>query len=422
MNNSIKLTLTLLKRSGKETSLFITILTLVSALIFNFTNLTLISEVTYSNPSEKTILSYLLIFILGESLFVLYNADNYLTKIKSDEFALQVLSGASPYKLGILLTIQITILNIIGCTLGTILGIIISPLFYLFIFGKFGFYISLTTFLYCFIFACFQTIILGLVNQGFGYRNDIKVLLGINDKSQFTSNSFEETLKLKHYICFPLMFSVFILFFMSPNSITQIKDIISFLFLIPLIGGTLFYNKFLPLYIDKIKKTKYLNHKINVIVLSNFKTSLEKNKVVFQPLLVIGTAFPMIPILLEGTSLIYLFISLSFLICILLLTFMIIFYGLSTSIDEIKTLKSLIVLGYSKEDLLKIVKNKILLLYGTLLALPLFFTSVFTAFLVLYLDFSLGLSLIFIGSYIALFLISTSIIYSLSIKLLNRIS
>ena len=130
----------------------------------------------------------------------------------------------------------------------------------------------------------------------------------------------------------------------------------------------------------------------------------------------------MIPILLEGTSLIYLFISLSFLICILLLTFMIIFYGLSTSIDEIKTLKSLIVLGYSKEDLLKIVKNKILLLYGTLLALPLFFTSVFTAFLVLYLDFSLGLSLIFIGSYIALFLISTSIIYSLSIKLLNQIS
>lgn len=419
MNNSIKLTLTLLKRSGKETSLFITVLTLVSALIFNFTNLTLISEVTYSSPSEKTILSYLLIFILGESLFVLYNADNYLTKIKSDEFALQVLSGASPYKLGILLTIQITILNIIGCTLGTILGIIISPLFYLFIFGKFGFYISSTTFLYCFIFACFQTIILGLINQGFGYRNDIKALLGINDKSQFTSNTFEETLKLKHYICFPLMFSVLIIFFMSSNLITQIKDIISFLFLIPLIGGTLFYNKFLPLYIDKLKKNKYLNHKINVIVLSNFKTSLEKNKVVFQPLLVIGTVFP---ILLEGTSLINLFISLSFLICILLITFMIIFYGLSTSIDEIKTLKSLTVLGYSKEDLLKIVRNKILLLYGTLLALPLFFTSVFTAFLVLYLDFSLGLSLIFIGSYIALFLISTSIIYSLSIKFLNQIS
>lgn len=419
MNNSIKLTLTLLKRSGKETSLFITVLTLVSALIFNFTNLTLISEVTYSSPSEKTILSYLLIFILGESLFVLYNADNYLTKIKSDEFALQVLSGASPYKLGILLTIQITILNIIGCTLGTILGIIISPLFYIFMFGKFGFYISSTTFLYCFIFACFQTIILGLINQGFGYRNDIKALLGINDKSQFTSNTFEETLKLKHYICFPLMFSVLIIFFMSSNLITQIKDIISFLFLIPLIGGTLFYNKFLPLYIDKLKKNKYLNHKINVIVLSNFKTSLEKNKVVFQPLLVIGTVFP---ILLEGTSLINLFISLSFLICILLITFMIIFYGLSTSIDEIKTLKSLTVLGYSKEDLLKIVRNKILLLYGTLLALPLFFTSVFTAFLVLYLDFSLGLSLIFIGSYIALFLISTSIIYSLSIKFLNQIS
>ncbi|ENZ00466.1 hypothetical protein HMPREF1092_02633 [Clostridium thermobutyricum] len=420
MNNSIKLTLTLLKRSGKETSLFITILTLVSALILNFTNLTLIANEISTNSIETMLTSTLLIIILSVSFFVLYHANNYLIRIKSNELAIQVLSGASPYKLGFLLTIQTAILNCIGYCLGTILGIFISPILNIFIFGYFKFSISLNSLIYCFLFACLQTIILGLINQGFGYRNDIKALLGINEKKQFVSKRYEKTLKLKHYMCFVLMFSIFIIFFIPPDILKDLKELSSYIFMIPILGSLLFYNTFLPLYIDKIKKRKYLNHKTNIIVLSNFKTSLEKNKIVFLALLSISTSFPIIPILLEGSSLIFKFITLSFLVCILLVTFMIIFYGLSFLIDEIKALKTLIVLGYSKKDLLKIIKDKIFLLYGTLLVLPLFITSVYIAFLVLNLGFNLGLSLIFLGSYIGLFLISTSIIYVYGISLLNQ--
>lgn len=420
MNTSIKLSLTLLKRSGKEATLFITILTLVSALIFNFTNITLIMQNISTDSIEKVLTTYLLFFILLISFFVLYNADNYFIRVKSDELALQVLSGASPYKLGFLLTIQITILNFIGYFLGTILGLLISPLFNLFSFGSFTFYISLNSIVYCFIFACLQAFALGLINQGFAYRNDIKVLLGMNDKIQFVSKRYEKTLKLKHYICFIFMFSIFIIIFIPANIFIEFKILISNLFVTPIFGCILFYNIFLPLYIDKVKKSKYLNHKTNIIALSNFKTSLEKNKIVFIVLLGISTLFPIIPMLIEGNSLISKFITLSFLVCISLITFMIIFYGLSSLIDEISTLKSLIVLGYSKEDLLKIVKSKIFLLYGTLLALPLSIISVYAVFLVLRLDFSLELALVFSGAYIALFLISTSIIYAYSIKLLNQ--
>ncbi|MGL5415029.1 MAG: hypothetical protein ACRDAU_05165 [Clostridium sp.] len=421
MNKSIDLTLTLLKRSGYETRLFVCISALVSALIFNFTNLTLSSKLSTVPPVVNYTLTSFLIIILGMAFFVTFKANEYLNEVNSKEIGIKALSGISNFSLGFLLTIQISILNFLGYFLGIILGVIISPLFNLFIFKSFSIDLNLNAFIYMALFCILQSFVLGLINQGFGYRNDITVLLGLNDKAQFLSKRYDKKLKLKSYLSIPLMLSIILILFIPKDIVDSLGELILLVIYLPVIAAGIFFKSFIPLFLDNLKAKKYLNHKYFLIISNNLKTSLAKMFVVFSNFILIGVMFPTFMLMLESNHIINLFSSLSFIITIFLMTFLMIFTSLSSNFSEMKSLKSLIPLGYSKADLIYIMKTKILIFYFILTSIPLLFTTTLAVYLILYQGYSISLAIMYLCTYILIFIVSSVVTYLSSLRQLNSI-
>lgn len=425
MSKSLDLTVTLLKRSGQETKLFVIITTLISALIFNFLNLMeadqfMAGESIVENLAERGMIVYYLIIVLCVAFFVLLKANNYLIKVKGNEIGIEALSGISTFSLGFLLTVQTSILNFLGYLFGIILGIIISPIFNYIAFKEIIFQIDVSSFLYMIAFLLLQSFTLGLINQGFGYRNEITVLLGINDKSQFVAEVYDKKLRFKNLLSIPIMLSMFAVIFIPYEFVKESVEIGVFLFYIPVLGCIAFFNNFLPLYLDRLKEKKFLNHKYYLIIISNLKTSIKKNQIIFPFLLGVGTAFPVVMILREYTSASMFFNALAFVLSIIFITFLMVFNGLSTSLDEIKALKQLRVLGYSKKDIMYILKTKINIFYFILVTIPLIFNITLMTYLVKNLNFDIGYGCLYIGMYVIVFFITTLITYVYSVKELEK--
>ncbi|MGL5411623.1 hypothetical protein [Cetobacterium sp.] len=425
MSKSLNLTVTLLKRSGQETKLFVIITTLISALIFNFLNLMesdrfMVRESIAENLFEKGMIAYYLIIVLCVAFFVLLKANNYLIKVKGNEIGIEALSGISTFSLGFLLTVQTSILNFLGYLFGIILGVIISPIFNYIAFKEFIFQIDASSFLYMIAFLLLQSFTLGLINQGFGYRNEITTLLGINDKSQFVAEVYDKKLRFKNFLSIPIMLSMFGVIFIPYEFIKESVEIGIFLFYIPVLGCISFFTSFIPLYLDRMKERRFLNHKYNLIIISNLKTSIKKNQIIFPFLLGVGTAFPMFMILREYTSASMFFNALAFVLSIIFITFLMVFNGLSTSLDEIKALKQLRVLGYSKKEIMYILKTKINVFYFILVTIPLIFNITLMVYLIRNLNFSIGYGCLYIGMYVVVFFITTVITYIYSVKELEK--
>lgn len=420
MSKSLNLTITLLKRSGQEAKMFIAITVLISGLIFNFLNLMEFEKLTPGNLEERIMIISPLAVVLIVAFSVLYAANNYLIKVKAKEIGIEALSGISTFSLGFLLTVQTSILNGLGYLFGMILGIIISPIFNFLAMKEWIFQINMQSVMYMLMFFLLQTFTLGLINQGFGYRNEIIELLGISKKNQFISERYKKKLGLKHWIPVLATLSMVGLLFIPKETIEKLSEVSIFLFLIPILGAEYLFKSSFPLFLDKLKEKHYLSHKYYLIIISNIKTSIKKNEIVFESLLGIGAILPALMIIRPSGSIPQFFIFLSFILAILFITFLMIFKGMSSSLDEIQSLKQLRVLGYSKDEITKILRLKINIFYGILITIPLFITTVQMVFLVKNSDFSLGYGIIYVGVYILVYFLAVSITYIYSIREINK--
>lgn len=420
MSKSLNLTLTLLKRSGQEAKLFVIMTVLISGLVFNFLNLMEFEKLTPQTSEERILIMMPLAIVLVAAFSVLHQANEYLIKVKGNEIGIETLSGISTFSLGFLLTVQTSILNGMGYLFGMIIGIISSPIFNFIAMKEWVFQINMQSVVYMIIFFLMQTFTLGLINQGFGYRNEIVELLGISQKNQFVSERYEKKLELKNWLSIPITFSIVSIFFIPKEIIEGLSEISIILFYIPLLGGEYFFRSSLPLFLDKLKNKYFLNHKYYLIIINNVKMSIKKNRIIFDALLAIGAILPSLMIMDIHGTIAQFFVFLAFVLAIFFITFLLIFNGLSSSLDEIRVLKQLRVLGYSKKEIVKILKLKINIFYGILISIPLLFTTIQMIFLVKNSGFSLAYGLMYIGVYILVYFLAISITYIYSIKELNK--
>lgn len=420
MSKSLNLTLTLLKRSGQETRLFVIITVLISGLVFNFLNLMEFEELIPQIPAERVLIMGPLAIVLIVAFSVLHKANSYLIKIKAKEIGIEALSGISTFSLGFLLTIQTSILNGIGYFFGMIMGIIISPIFNFIGMRELIFQINIQSVIYMVIFFFMQTFMLGLINQGFGYRNEIIELLGVSKKNQFVLERYEKKLELKHWLSIPITLSIISIFFIPKEIIESLSEVSIIFFYIPLLGAEYFFRSSLPLFLDKLKGKYFFNHKYYLIIINNIKSSIKKNRIIFDALLGVGAILPSLMIMEVHGSIAQIFIFLAFILAICFITFLLIFNGLSSSLDEIQSLKQLRVLGYSKKEIVKILKLKINIFYGILISIPLLFTAVQIVFLVKNSGFSLAYGLIYVGIYMLVYFLAISITYMYSIREINK--
>lgn len=348
----------LLDQTKEEGNLYILTISLSVTFIFNLMNIFHIDGSGYVNTFEKISAGYLILITIIFVLGLTFYSNNYLLQVKSKEIGIEMLGGLEPASLAKGLTYQTVILNLKGAVIGSLLGVGIVPLFNFFGNSNSVFEISIEGILYTLAILFLQTIMVLIVNYGFGYTKDINELIDREESlSYLKENKNLKGFKNWMYIFFVLLISPLLIFFIG-NDLKEVRDglIVVFTFVSSI---SLFFivEKFIPLYIDK-EIDKSLNRKIKLIVLKNVKFRLYNSKFIFYGLTFIVMNFIYSFKTLDNNKIvIYNLIVLS--ISLFLISFTLIYRILSDTLAQAKHLSKLYFLGYLKSEILFIVKSDI---------------------------------------------------------------
>ncbi|WP_194191364.1 hypothetical protein [Clostridium chrysemydis] len=356
--NRKKMLIRLLDQTKEEGKLYILTIALSVTFIFNLMNIFHIDGSGYSNTFEKVSAGYLILITIIFVLGLTFYSNNYLLQVKSKEIGIEMLGGLEPASLAKGLTYQTFILNSKGVLIGSLLGAGFVPLFNFFGNANSIFEISIEGILYTLAILLLQTIMVLIVNYGFGYTKDINELIEREESlSYLKQNKNLKGFKNWMYIYFVLLISPLLIFFIG-DDLKEIKDglIIVFTF-VSSISLFMIIEKFIPLYIDK-EINNNLNRKIKLIVLKNIKFRLYNTKFIFYGLTFIVMNFIYSFKTLDNNKIvIYNLIVLA--ISLFLISFTLIYRILSDTLAQAKHLSKLYFLGYLKSEILFIVKSDI---------------------------------------------------------------
>lgn len=366
---AFKLTLQLINRDRKNVLFYLFSSILSFSVLFSIFNVIFDPNlISILNQEQYIILTSLGLIVLFMIMSVGYHSNSFFMDKRKKEFAVELVSGLSlnglAFSIGAL-NFVISFVSLIGAF---IIGVIFSPLLNKFIYSFIGLENVSTTLTKDGIFSTcamllINILLLGLLNVGLGYRTEIcdlirskspyepKVKYLERDFSETTNNVFK-MLSLAFIILLAFGPLVAILFTNNVNSI-QVFTIISSL------GIFFFIFKLIPILFELLgKKT---DDKINTIVFKNLFVNIEKNRATLISILTISIF--MLYFLGEYTRSRYLAVSgigISFLLIILfLLTSLYAFNSLGSL--KVRNFKILFSLGFTKNDIEKIIFKESLL-------------------------------------------------------------
>lgn len=348
----------LLDQTKEEGNLYIITITLAVTFIFNLMNIFHIDGSGYTNTFEKISSGYLILLTIIFVLGLTFYSNNYLLQVKSKEIGIEMLGGLEPSSLAKGLTYQTIILNLKGSFLGSLLGVVLVPLFNFWGNANRIFEISIEGVLYTLAILLIQTTMVLMVNYGFGYTKDINELIDREESlSYLKQNKSLKEFKNYMYIYFVLLISPLLIFFIG-NDLKEIRDGLILLFtFISSISLFMIIEKVIPLYIDK-EINNSLNKKIKLIVLKNIKFRLYNSKFIFYGLTFIVMNFIYSFKAFDNSKILtYNLIVLS--ISLILISFTLVYRILSDTLAQAKHLSKLYFLGYLKSEIIFIVKSDI---------------------------------------------------------------
>lgn len=410
-----------LMKSQRKDNIFYMITILVStALIFNMINILNIEGSGFNNIIERTILSMPILIIILLICFLIFYTNNYLSKLKAKEIAIQLLSGVNVFKLGISLAMQTSILTGVSYVLGLIIGLLLVPIFCLLAKSDGIYLLSREAFIYSLLIMIVEFLFISVINIGYGYRNSITDLINDEERDSYIRDSNKKKgLSIKDFRFFIYTFLSLIFLFIPQDKMEENSTYILLIFFITIYGSLQIINVFIPKYIDKIKN-KYFNNKIKIIAINNVKTKIIKNKII--SFLIFSTSVSVIFSMQVVSSFekFNLYNRITFIINIVLIAFMIIYRGLYDATNEKNTLNSLILIGYKKSEIEDIIKTELKYFYIAFLGVP--FLMIFMYLMILLIK---GiLDIMFVFSYIVIYILIMSITvfltYFFTIKIIQN--
>lgn len=410
-----------LMRSQRKDNIFYMITILVStALIFNMINILNVKGSGFNNIIERTILSMPILIIILLICFLIFYTNNYLSKLKAKEIAIQLLSGVNVFKLGISLAMQTSILTFISYVLGILFGIFLVPIFCLLAKSDGIYLLSSEAFIYSLLIMVVEFLFISVVNIGYGYRNSITDLINDEERDSYIrDNSKKRGLSIKDFRFFIYMFLSLIFIFIPQDKMDESATYTLLIFCLTIYGSIQIINVFIPKYVDKIK-SKYFNNKIKIIAINNVKTKIIKNKII--SFLIFSTSVSVIFSMQVVSSFekFNLYNRITFIINIVLIAFMIIYRGLYDATNEKNILNSLILIGYKKSEIEDIIKTEFKYFYSAFLGVPFFIIFMYLMILFIkgILDIMFVLSYILI--YIGIMSITVFITYFFTMKVMGN--
>lgn len=351
---------------------------------------------TQDDPAEEIIFFLTLLVCV----FTFYS-NSYFVIGKSKEMAIEELSGIWPSKLARMLLIENTILEILSCILGILIGIVIMPAFLIVMYNVTGRYGSLWVISPSAIWGTIAILALQLAYVTIGdysylSTRDIVDLINVHRKVRPHDNSislsldkFLTTLNLKRKpssgkskilsseidIYLIVYLSSIIYIFISPKYIpVPNAAMFSVLSAIYSLQGLLRHS--IPRRILKLKKEKYISDKIKLISLSNLYLSLKQLKFLLITLTV-------------SIELLLWFISssaapkvktvciIAYITVIILIAGSILYKTIIESSSKANIFMQLSLIGYTKDQIKQIIKQEFKIYYFIVIFLPLFHLMIF---------------------------------------------
>lgn len=420
-----------LKKNSKKNLLYLISIMFPIIIIFNLMNIITNSNF-FSQDSSEEIMFLLTLLVC---IFTFYS-NSYFVMSKSKEMAIMELSGIWPSKLARILLFENTIIEIISCISGLLLGIAVMPIFLLIMYnieGKSG---NLWTISPSAIWGTVAILALqiGYVTLGdYGYASSREIidLMNINKKVRIHDNSVSVSinqilttlnlkkkdnlhkskiynLKIDNYVIAYLFPIVFV--FLSPGYIPIfVSSILSMMCTIYSIPGILKHS--IPEKILQLKNEKYIDDKIKLISLSNLYASLKQLKFLLITL-VITIEMLLYFIAISNSPRLKAVCIISYVTIILLVSGSILYKIIMETDNKKRNFIQLSLIGYTTDQIKEIIKEEFRLYYSIIIALPLFHILIFSTLFKKSGILSLSLLLIMIFIFLLVFSIAGIISYN----------
>lgn len=292
--------------------------------------------------------------------------------------AIAELSGIWPSKLARMLLFENAIMEIIGGTLGIIVGIILMPGFLLLMYMILGINGSLSTISIQGILGTIAILFLQLlyVSLGdYGYASSREILDLINGEKKVYSFDIR-SLKLNPKVYFITYFLPIISIFISPWFVNvSLIVFLNMFFTVFGIWGILRY--YIPDKILQLKKEKYINDKIKLISLSNLYISLKQLKFMIMTLAIAVEILLCIMGMFKSSPQIKIICICSYSTVIILIAVSIIYKIMSETDNKRHKFRQLGLIGYTTAQSKKIVTQEFTILYSITIGVPLFHILIF---------------------------------------------
>ena len=393
----IKLAFVSLKKDLSKSIFYFLTFLLTTIFIFSFFNLTFNPySGIHLGKDDTTFVTPIAVFVIVIAMLCVFLANNFYVSNKGKEISIILMSGASIYQLGFYLFLQVFTIMLCAIPLGLTLGYLLIPTInslFMMTFKYNGqlFYLSSQTFPATFMILAFEVMWCSMLNLGYCVRSTINSM--IHDKNKIDLSGLKGP---------QITSKVFIILYFVPMILFLfVKDSTSYMFiaLFGLIGISGLIKKVLPEYIRKRQKNQSLENPVDLIAYGFFHSDLQK---IFSLLLI---------------SL----LSSVLLTCITVYTLkqpLVSMVKIGMELYKRKgNFENLCCLGFSIEQLKKIIKKEMICFYGVILLLPLSYQIIILCNLLIKAKITVYLFLIILLIQIVPLLIS----YLLSIKLYKSI-
>lgn len=363
----IKLAFVSLKKDMSKSIFYFLTFLLTTIFIFSFFNLTFNPySGIHLGKDDTTFVTPIAVFVIVIAMLCVFLANNFYVSNKGKEISIILMSGASIYQLGFYLFLQVFTIMLCAIPLGLVLGYLLIPSInslFMMTFKYSGqlFYLSSQTFPATFMILAFEVMWCSMLNLGYCVRSTINSM--IHDKNKIDLSGLKGP---------QITSKVFIILYFVPMVLFLfVKDSTSYMFiaLFGLIGISGLIKKVLPEYIRKRQRNNSLENSKDLISLGFFHSDIQK---IFGLLLISLLSSVLLTCIIVYTikqPLVSMVALMSYVSVMILMSLTIVFkIGMELSKRK-GNFENLCRLGFSLEQLKRIIKKEMICFYGVILLL-----------------------------------------------------
>jgi putative ABC transport system permease protein len=402
----LKFSIKMLNLVAKESIFYFVSIIISMAIIYNSLNIVVSDNILGARGIDNQVITNIPFFLALLICVFTFYANSYFVINKTKELAIAALCGISSGELTGYFLVQNFVIEILGGFFGIILGILIQPI-YIEILYK---YLSINGSVWLInketIFGALGILLLQLlyITAGdFAYisSKEIKFLMTL-EKQVYTPDTRKIKVNNKLYLivyCIP-----FVTVFLGVNIIPL--DMACSIYSIYGIVRYYIPNKLLD-----IKEKKYSGNKIYLVSLSNLYYSLKRLTFL---ILILSSVIPVVLGLLminKGSSVIKIMSIFTYCSIIVLIAVCMVYKLLIEANNRMSSFKNLLLIGYTKAEVKKVIFSEIILFYCIAAIMPLLHVLVYVFIFKAanYITISIGLGLIL--SFVLMFGITELISY-----------